>query len=138
MEIGGAKALDKKIIPILLHVEPNEVPSPISQLLARDINEFDTYVKELSAKTKTKTKERTSSKAPKAKGVFAVGEKVRVVEVDHLSDEDKGMSPKWTSPMNKFSGSTATIQSFNERGRAVLDIDEGKYKWRNEWLVKLG
>src|SRR6267378_5040048 len=56
IEIGSAKALGKRIVPILFHIEPNEVPNAISQLLARDINDIDIYYKELAPTKVSKTK----------------------------------------------------------------------------------
>ena len=44
VELGGALALEKNIIPILLYVGVNEIPSMISLKLARDINDIDGYL----------------------------------------------------------------------------------------------
>src|SRR5687768_14778046 len=38
IELGGALALEKKVIPILLYVGANEMPNAINLKLARDIN----------------------------------------------------------------------------------------------------
>src|ERR1700761_3166199 len=47
LEIGGAKALGKLLIPILLHVGPNELPQPLAKGLARDLNDVDRYFAEV-------------------------------------------------------------------------------------------
>ena len=138
IEIGGAKALGKKIVPILLHVETNEIPAPISQLLARDINEFDKYLDELSVVPAEK-KVKTDIEIDHAKKIvdgFTIGEKVRIIGADHLTEEDKAQSPKWTVPMDKYSGAIAKIQGFTKFGRAILDVDGGTYRWRTDWILK--
>lgn len=120
IELGGAKALGKRVVPILFHVGANEIPQAISQLLARDINDFDKYIEELRAKpagksNRAKPKKTVAATSPAGrpkegepelilKGTFdglSVGDKVRVVEVKYLTDEDKSQAPKWTSEMDK-------------------------------------
>ena len=66
IELGGAKALGKRVVPILFHVGANEVPAAIAQLLARDINDFDRYVDELASNGAGK-RAAASRKAPKPK-----------------------------------------------------------------------
>ena len=41
IELGGALALEKKVIPILLYVGANEMPNAINLKLARDINQLN-------------------------------------------------------------------------------------------------
>jgi hypothetical protein len=52
IELGGAIALKKNIIPILLYVGVNDIPFAINKLLGRDINEIDKYYEELILKLK--------------------------------------------------------------------------------------
>jgi hypothetical protein len=47
MEIGGAKALGKRLVPILVHVGANDLPDPLSTGLARDLNEIENYYGEV-------------------------------------------------------------------------------------------
>ena len=41
VELGGAVALDKRVIPIRYHVPSKDIPQIISNTLARDINEIE-------------------------------------------------------------------------------------------------
>jgi hypothetical protein len=50
LEIGGAKALGKLLVPILVNVGPNELPPPIAKGLARDLNDVDAYFDEVRAR----------------------------------------------------------------------------------------
>lgn len=134
IELGGAKALGKKVVPILFHVGANEIPSVISQLLARDINEFETYLAELSG---VKTKKSATKTAKKEKAVptgYDIGDKVRIVQVEHLTAEDKAASPKWISEMDKYSGVLAQVTGVTQNGNLLLSVDSGKHKWSPGWV----
>jgi hypothetical protein len=50
LEVGGAKALNKRLIPILIHVGPNDLPPPLAKGLARDLNEIERYFDEVQAR----------------------------------------------------------------------------------------
>jgi hypothetical protein len=50
LEVGGAKALKKRLVPILIHVGPNELPAPLAKGFARDLNEIDKYFDEVQAR----------------------------------------------------------------------------------------
>jgi hypothetical protein len=145
IEIGGGKALGKRIVPILFHVEPNEVPSAISQLLARDINDIDTYYQELSAAQSTPSQK--GARSPRRKKIvlrpvthevveFKVGDKVRLAQVEHLTDDDKTLTPKWMDEMDKYSGTQATITQINTPNNVRLSVDDGKYWWATRWFTK--
>ncbi len=152
IELGGAKALGKHIVPVLFHVAGNEVPHAISQLLARDINEIDKYFAELKklqalsksapekvaaaeAKTESAAKKAVKSSKKTFNG-FKVGEKVRVAQVEHLTDEDKALSPKWVKSMDKFSGVITRITAFSPRGFAYLEASGEQFRWNTEWISK--
>jgi hypothetical protein len=47
IELGGALALEKKVIPILLYVGANEMPQALNLRLARDINSIQLYYDEV-------------------------------------------------------------------------------------------
>lgn len=154
IEIGGAKALGKKIVPILFHVEPNEVPAPISQLLARNINDVESYYAELtSAKTtlsrgknRPKRKVRTAASgglaslgtSRKEVDGFKLGDKIRIAQVEHLTADDKETPPKWTSVMDKYSGASATITFIRSGVNVKLSVDDGDFWWATRWLTKEG
>jgi TIR domain len=152
IELGGAKALGKHIVPVLYHVGSNEIPQAISNLLARDINDLDKYFDELKKLQVAATKSpeavaivaaKTEASAKKAlktthktMGGFRVGQKVRVAQVEHLTPEDKDLWPKWVTSLDKYSGTIAEITAFSPNGGAYLDITGDKFKWNLRWLSK--
>jgi TIR domain-containing protein len=156
IELGGAKALGKKVVPILLHLGANEIPAPIAQLLARDINDFDKYLAELrSPDGKPATKKaasprsrRTRRRVPVFTGQdgptlshtrFVIGDKVRIAQVEHLTDHDKSTLPVWVTEMDKYSGAeTQVIEVFQHEGWLQLAVDEGNWYWAPSWVSKVG
>ena len=69
---------------------------------------------------------------------LSVGDKVRIVVVERLTDEEKGQAPKWVSPMDKFSGVETHITAFWPSGQFVrIAADEGKHWWARAWLSKV-
>lgn len=163
IELGGAKALEKRVIPILFHLGANRIPSAISQLLARDLNDFDKYLEELrqgdtsasgssvrgrpgkarSAAVATKKSERVLRRPAdfplvKSHGGLSKGDRVRIVEVERLTDEDRRAEPQWVSSMNKYSGAQARVVGVDaELGWIVVDVDDGEHWWNPSWLSKL-
>lgn len=138
IEIGGAKALEKRIVPILLYVERNEIPNAISQLLARDINEIDKYYEELialSSGQKVEPLPEIDASKQKIEG-FTVGEKIKIIDMSYLTDEDKERSPKWTKSMDKYSGVVTRIIGFTEQGNAMIAADNSEFRWAPRWLSK--
>lgn len=75
-------ALKKHVVPILIYVNPNEVPEPIKKYLARDINEIDHYYaevkRELSGKTPAKHAAAKQKVSEAFENTFKVGDKVRL------------------------------------------------------------
>lgn len=150
VELGAAKALGKHVVPIYMHVGSNELPSPIAGLLGRDINELDKYFAELKKITNAPTshmkkagvvgkKANPASKSTARRvGSFAVGEVVRIADVDLLTEEDKSKSPKWVTNMDKYSGATAKITAFSPGGSAYLDVTGDVFRWNLDWLTKAG
>jgi hypothetical protein len=161
IELGGAKALGKKVVPILFHVGANEIPSAISQLLARDINEFDKYLEELRAMPTVASEVKSTRKPTKApkkptasesdlgrqepawltKGRFnglGVGDKVRIVQVERLTTNDKEQSPTWVPAMDKYSGIDTHITELWPGGDYVhLSADGGEFAWSCNWISKI-
>jgi hypothetical protein len=145
IEIGSAKALGKRIVPVLFHVEPNEVPSAISQLLARDINDIDLYYRELSP-TKSKPPKRHDRPIRRKKIVskprvadsvqFKVADKIRLAQVEHLTDDDKDRTPKWVQTMDKYSGAFGTITEIKTPDNVKLSVDDGQFWWSTRWFTK--
>ncbi len=140
VEIGGAKALGKRLVPVLLHIGTNEMPAPISKLLARDINDIEKYYDEVrqrlaggkipEKKTSTKRKRATTKSRTQT---FRKGDKVTIIGPLYDIREDVG----WVSEMNEFIGKTAIITSSRRSFRAAdIDIDNDEYLWAYEWLQK--
>jgi hypothetical protein len=142
IEIGGAKALGKKIVPILLHIQPNDVPQAISQLLAKDLNDIDRYFAELEHRQSAGKKAGPPAKPkPRKSDIttfrgFSVGELITIVDGSLLTKEDKEESPKWVDGMDKYSGVKTKIAGFTKVGTALLEADEEKHMWHTKWLRK--
>jgi hypothetical protein len=151
MELGGAQALDKHVVPITLHVGSNELPPFLANRRCRDINEFDKYLHELKvvvAATKggraassaqlqptTPEKAEVSKSHHKKMNGFSVGDEVRIAHVERLTNEDKAKSPKWVDTMDKFSGATTKITAFSPTGYAFLAVTADTYRWNLDWLT---
>lgn len=134
IELGGAKALGKVVIPILYHVPANEIPQPISSLLCRDINDLENYIEEIGKpeyKTPKKVREILEKKIPKG----LIGTRVRVVDVDLLTDDEKEEEPGWVDEMDKYSSREATITGM-AGDWYLIDISD-EFMWHKNWLIKL-
>jgi len=145
IEIGGAKALGKRLIPVLLHVGANEIPAPLSKHLARDINEIDKYYDEVRkrlAGEKVPERKPGISKRPVASRKrlksFKVADKVRIASSPQ-SDIQRGNEVviDWVAEMNGYLGATAVVTEADSDQSVRLDIDDGEYWWAVEWLTKL-
>ena len=140
IELGAAQALGKNIIPIFFHVASNQIPHAISLKLGRDINELDRYFEELQSRSDSallgKKPKLIKKPAIKRKTSLKVGEKVFVIDVSLLTDQDKTQEPFWVPLMNKYSGQFGRISGFDDRGWPELDIDIEKHGWHPNWLRK--
>lgn len=138
VELGGALALEKKIIPILLYVGANEIPSMISLKLARDINDIDRYYNEvksvLDGTQKPKSKKSTSK--------LKIGDKVKISET-RPNDIYKahGLIYDWEGSMDYSLGVITKIVKDYGDGSYVLELDENMgYEakiYAEEWLTKI-
>jgi hypothetical protein len=144
VELGGAMALEKRIVPILLYVGANEVPQIINLRLSRDINDIDRYYQEVSNEINTKESK------PKRKFDFdhfkprptkySVGTKVKVVDTKP-DDVILNNFPKidWESSMGKYLGREGIISMvYSDLPGGVylmaFDEEEVKYVFAEEWL----
>jgi len=142
IELGGAIALGKNIIPVLLFIGVNDIPDVISKFLARDLNEINKYYEEV--KKKLQGKKETRKPIPKRKYVgttIKIGQKVKIVE---NPDKTVKNGVDWNEKeMSKYVGSIATVIEVNPKSRHdevlsntfKLDIDESKFYWRRDWLI---
>ena len=145
IELGGAKALGKHVVPVLLHVGANEVPAPVSSLRPGDINDFDRYLAELRdgergaggrAERGRKRENASAMRTHAGKGTqlhdlprpaeLKVGDKVRIARVEHLTESDKEREPRWVSGMDKYSGlETAIVRVLESSEMVFLEVDGG-------------
>lgn len=134
IELGGAQALGKTVVPILFHVGVNEIPQPMSSMLCRDINEFEKYINEIGNIRQPKRDFDKSPSLRKSSPMIKIGDWVTVIDGSLLTTEDKGKDPTWVDNMDKLSGRKARIiSSYGEF--YILNIEES-FKWRREWLIK--
>ena len=134
VELGGALALKKVIVPILMYIGPNEVPDPIKRLLARDINDIDKYYDQLRRQLTSGQSPKPSKPRPQRtrQTSFKVGDKVRIPEAGGDRVQEIVWNPD--GEMNKFLGREATVTRLYSNFGARLDIDDGQFVWAFDWL----
>jgi len=139
MELGGAIALKKKIVPILLYVGANEIPHAINLNLARDINEIDYYYSEI-AKTINKRYSIKSQDLGPVNNInsknLRKGSKVIIPSVPQEDVLASVKSVAWAKGMNVFLSKKAIITETIAKGIVKLNIDNGLWFWSTEWLLK--
>lgn len=141
IELGGALALKKRIIPILIHVGVNQMPDVIQKRLARDINEIEKYYEEVSRRSTRVQKEepqrlrRERHEQPKEE--FREGDMIRLTSTPQRIAHRPGMSIDWKPEMNQFCGEAARIIKVDEDRSVLIDIDDGEYWWAFEWLTPI-
>ena len=150
IEIGGAKALKKRLVPILHHVGVNELPAPLTSGLARELNDIDHYFDEVVARSALTDGERRKSavkerkkKAPYRRQrpveapTIAVGDRVRLPVREPSSTVARdGTDIGWNDLMENLLGAEATVAEINEEtGIVHLDLDHGRWFWLADWLT---
>lgn len=143
VELGGAIALKKNIIPILLFIGVNDIPDVISKYLARDLNNINKYYDEVDKKLKGKSiKKKTTKKVIVPGHKFSVGQKVKIV--DNPNRDQIGVVGWNEEHMDNYLGLQTIItevspQYNNEALNDVykLEIDSGSYYWRKDWLINI-
>ncbi len=133
IELGGAIALKKNIIPILMHVGVNDIPSVINKLLGRDINEIEKYYAEI--KSKSPIPKRIKPVLPiTVLKTFEIGDRVQLPKIAKPINEPPG----WNDDMDKYLGLQTTVKDLRTEYNAVgVDIDGGAWTWAIDWLVKI-
>lgn len=151
MEIGGARALNKRLVPILLHVGANELPGPLTKGLARDLNDIERYYSEAGTRSRTSAKARQDATRSERKAVaseaskpsrrrdFSAGDRVRLpITAPEHTYARTGWDVGWVPRMDQFLGSVATVTGADrEEGTVSVDIDEGHWIWLMDWLAPL-
>ena len=144
IEIGGAKALGKRLVPILLHIGVNDMPSPISKHLARDINEIEKYYEEVQSRLaghvpptrRLVTRRARPVPVPRVKS-FKAGDRVRLPSFRPRFVMRGDVSIDWTDDMDEFLGEEAVIVEVDDDRTALLDVDDAENWWAFEWLTKI-
>jgi len=139
IELGGALALKKKIIIILLYLGANDIPQPITKYLARDINEVDKYYKEirkrLTGKGVTTVKKEVAKKPPTRKPKnISVGDRVRLISTPQTNTRHEiGWNER---KMNHLCGRDVTVSEVNyEVGYIHITEDNSETFWALEWMT---
>jgi hypothetical protein len=152
IEIGGAKALGKRLVPILHHVGPNELPAPLAGGLARDLNDIDRYYAEVEARSTLTDAERARSteadaetEVPPGAGFAAPppigeGDRVRLPLREPSSTLARdGRDIGWNPLMADLLGAEAKVVKVDEdSGVAHVDLDHGRWLWLIDWLTPVG
>ena len=144
IEIGGAKALGKRLVPILLHIGVNDMPNPISKHLARDINEIEKYYEEVQNRLaghippprRSTIRRPRVVPAPRVRS-FKIGDTVRLPKTRPRSVMREDISIDWTEDMDEYLGEETTVMAVDDDRTVLLDIDEGENWWAFEWLTKV-
>ncbi len=139
IELGGALALEKRIVPILFYVGANEIPQAINLKLSRDINSIHLYYNEIkNVLSGNKVKKTVLSSKPKA--TFRVGDRVRVISETPQDIQRDDFLIDWETPMSSFLGQETQIVKINPRGVSecyVLANDPDGYIFAKEWLIPI-
>lgn len=149
IEIGGAKALGKRLVPILHHVGPNELPTPLAGGLARDLNDIERYYAEVEMRSKLSDAERERSTAADAE----TAPKSQMAEPPSIEKGDRvklplrepsstlardGRDIGWNAHMADLLGAEATVADVDESSGVVhVDLDHGRWLWLLDWLTPL-
>jgi hypothetical protein len=164
IELGGALALRKKIIPILLYVGVNEIPKAINLKLARDINSIQLYYEEVKQAISRKQEKVISKKKEVKQAIshkqekkviskeeviltysFKPGDRVFVVPIRPPDIMRQNALIDWEPEMDKFLGKEFTIETTAESryGDAYVLKDAYlvpgtfAYVFAKEWLFKI-
>lgn len=147
IEIGGAKALGKRLVPILHHVGPNELPAPLASGLARDLNDIERYYEEVRTRSGLSDAEREKSTAADAEASskslaaeppsISKGDRVKLPLREPSSTVARdGRDIGWNVYMADLLGAEATVLDIDETSGVVhVDLDHGRWLWLLDWLT---
>jgi hypothetical protein len=149
VEIGGGRALEKRLVPIMLQIGPNDLPAPISKGLARDLNEIEKYYEEVKARVAgtaqpAQTSVRTTTQATRravasarTRRTFKVGDVVRIPEQPQSNFNGTKGLVRWKGEMDAFLGRTGTVTYADDDRTVILDTTGGWW-WAMDWLEPAG
>lgn len=155
LEIGSAKALGLRLVPILLHVGPNDLPPPLGKGLARNINDIDKYYSEVRKRLAgtpvpdrpvrrlrisprrpigAESAEESAASASRALRTFKVGDLVRIpAQTQNDFVTQNGELVSWVDDMTPHLGKTATVTVVDDDRTVGLDVAEQRW-WAMDWL----
>lgn len=144
VELGGAIALKKHLVPVLLYLGANDIPAPIQRFLARDINDLQKYYEELTTRPKVAQRQSVEKKVAKKRAEkkavhrpLKIGDTVRLVAVRPKLDSPEENRFGWANSMDVYLGTTTTVAEIEKRdGHALhrLQVDDGEHAWYRGWL----
>ena len=141
IELGGAFALEKRIIPLLIYVGANELPQVINLRLSRDINNIDEYYKEVDERIAGKSTTMKKKVAKPKKGAFKIGDTVKITSKVPRDVFKGDFLVDWESEMNNYLGKTAKIAKIYDDEIYFLEINNsiigGGLLFAEEWLSKI-
>jgi hypothetical protein len=144
LEIGGARVLGMRLVPILLHVGANDLPAPLSKGLARNLNEIEKYYEEVKRREEgdlvepPRPRVRRRSRGPtiaRPRRDYAEGDLVRIPDRPRspfVTDED--IPIEWLDEMDAFIGNVATVTVVDDDRTVKLDVDGEAWWWAMDWL----
>jgi hypothetical protein len=136
VEIGGAKALGKRIAPILLHLGANDIPSPITKKLALDINNIERYYDQLKARKVGLAPPKRS--AARRSLNIKVGDVVKFPTQPPADYETPEVYVTWENDDCKLLGETAMVVDVDQDdGTFKVDIDGASNWFAPTWVSKV-
>lgn len=137
VEVGGAKALGKRIVPILLHLGANDIPSPIGKKLALDINNIEQFYEQVKARSQGKSPSPEVTPRRRRRRVD-VGDIVQFVSVTPPDYETSKVWVRWEEKDNHLLGKRATvIHVDDDDGTFKVDLDGGDSWFAPKWVTKI-
>jgi hypothetical protein len=151
IEIGGAKALGKRLVPILHHVGANELPAPLAGGLARELNDIERYYAEVEARNALTDVERARSglaeveedaaerPQPVEAPTIVAGGRVKLPLREPSSTLARdGRDIGWNPKMADLLGAEATVAEIeDDSGIVRVDLDHGRWLWLADWLAPI-
>jgi TIR domain/Mind bomb SH3 repeat domain len=149
LEIGGARALGKRLVPVLLHVGANELPAPLAKGLARDLNDIERYYEEIERRaageeviTPTELEVEGSGAATRRRrgqrrqrNSYKVGDRVKIPEEPQPDfTTNAGLTVGWEEGMTRYAGRVGTVVTVDDDRTVNLDVDDEEWWWAMDWL----
>lgn len=125
-EIGAAWALNKRVLPILIGLSPDSLPTVLRDCRARDINEIAEVYREIQA-------------SRRGRSPFAVGDIVTIPETPRRPVPRDGDVEEitWIRAQDQYCGKQARVTRIGDDGidAVEIDLDNGRHYWAYEWLT---